>query len=562
MRGDAPAVCRAAGITSALFALCVACSEPAPVSSASVSPASPSTAPAAVSPREPPIPAFVVFTSDDGHEHTTVIPLDPSRDVRRETGYWILDPSVGGGAAVRSASPEGDALPACVCPDAPDGCSEGELVRRAYPAVGSSARCGCVHRSTDAECDDCPDAERVSGDHVDFSILGTTLVRVGELHEESELANNYYADVEALSLALAGGAGTFPIADPPDGAAFRYCVERDIGPDLRFTIPEVACMRSEGRWFPALSETAQEVEREDAWECRTCSGAFQATASILRGSRLLTFQWNFYGPTVIVWTAPTRTRCPSPADACGPREGFPTLAYGVRQPYDGHYWIATSGFAALVGVHGDVLLRGEAAPVRGAGALALGDALGVHFLADVGPILAGMDAFARESTAAATLAAAARCTSDADCLGLGSCDVACLDGACVRRDPSACDAEHACDPGLECSPDRRCVRVDVDRELVDTHGGRDWGARCVEHLRAGDLEAAQSACERGLAMATEDRVRGALLYNLGRCAEERGSSAEARDLYERSLVARPDSEATRARLTSLSDEGDAALGPE
>lgn len=358
---------------------------------------------------------------------------------------------------------------------------------------------------------------RASGDLTDFSILGTTLVRVGELNEQGEGANVYYADAEALSLTLAGGTGTFPVSDPGD-PGFRYCIESDVGPDLHFRIPEVACMRAGGRWFPARSETQEEVEAESPSECRACRTPPQATASILRGGRLTTFHWSYFGPTEIVWTVPSPSQCPSPNDTCGSREGFPTMSYDVARPYEGHYWIANDGAAALVGEHGGVLLRGETATVRAAGALALGDALGVHFYADVRPLLEGMSAYATARPA----------PPEGDCGHVA----AAVNGAGAGAGVGA---------------------EDVDHDLVDTHGGRDFGARCTEHLRAGELDAAVRACERGLAIATEDRVRGALLFNLGRCAELRGAQSEARSFYERSLAVRPDNAVTREHLEALGE---------
>jgi hypothetical protein len=80
---------------------------------------------------------------------------------------------------------------------------------------------------------------------------------------------------------------------------------------------------------------------------------------------------------------------------------------------------------------------------------------------------------------------------------------------------------------------------------------REWGDRCVLHLRAGRLDAAEAACFAGLAEGGSDRTRGALTYNLGRIEEEREAPERALDYYRRSDRLRPDHPEVRARIGEL-----------
>lgn len=92
-----------------------------------------------------------------------------------------------------------------------------------------------------------------------------------------------------------------------------------------------------------------------------------------------------------------------------------------------------------------------------------------------------------------------------------------------------------------------------DSTFIDAQGGRAWGNRCFAHLAANRLDAAQAACDRGLAQATDQAVRGSLLYNLGRVAEARGERGRARELYRRSLAARPGNRVVQGRLDALGE---------
>lgn len=68
------------------------------------------------------------------------------------------------------------------------------------------------------------------------------------------------------------------------------------------------------------------------------------------------------------------------------------------------------------------------------------------------------------------------------------------------------------------------------------------------HLR--QLDEAERVTREALDLTTSDRTKGALLYNLGRIAEERGDAAAAVEHYTRSLAAR-DNRTVKRRLEKL-----------
>ncbi|PCC70469.1 hypothetical protein SAMN02745121_06612 [Nannocystis exedens] len=86
-----------------------------------------------------------------------------------------------------------------------------------------------------------------------------------------------------------------------------------------------------------------------------------------------------------------------------------------------------------------------------------------------------------------------------------------------------------------------------DQGFKDRRGGRDRGNRCFAHFKTGPDDAAEAACMQGLAVATDDVVRGAIYHSLGRIAEERGND-EAAAIYYRTSLALRDDEATAERF--------------
>jgi tetratricopeptide (TPR) repeat protein len=89
-----------------------------------------------------------------------------------------------------------------------------------------------------------------------------------------------------------------------------------------------------------------------------------------------------------------------------------------------------------------------------------------------------------------------------------------------------------------------------DRGRGDRRGGREWGNRCFSHFKARRYDAAEAACAQGLAIATDEAVRGAIFHSLGRISEARGDVDAALVYYRTSLALRPD-EATEKRLERL-----------
>ncbi|MCH9686705.1 MAG: tetratricopeptide repeat protein [Deltaproteobacteria bacterium] len=82
---------------------------------------------------------------------------------------------------------------------------------------------------------------------------------------------------------------------------------------------------------------------------------------------------------------------------------------------------------------------------------------------------------------------------------------------------------------------------------------RAWGNRCFSHIKAGQLDAAEAACFYGLVVGGSDGTRGALAYNLGRIEEARGDRDRALAYYERSNDLRPGNTTVEARLKALHD---------
>ncbi|MCB9701205.1 MAG: tetratricopeptide repeat protein [Myxococcales bacterium] len=71
---------------------------------------------------------------------------------------------------------------------------------------------------------------------------------------------------------------------------------------------------------------------------------------------------------------------------------------------------------------------------------------------------------------------------------------------------------------------------------------------------AGDLGKAERFTRQAIGAATEDRTRGAALYNLGRIHEDRGERDEAATAYKRSIALRPN-DTVSARLAALESAG-------
>ena len=203
--------------------------------------------------------------------------------------------------------------------------------------------------------------------------------------------------------------------------------------------------------------------------------------------------------------------CPSAADPCGDPAAFAV---------DGEFWVGSDERAALQWREG-LALAGPGQPPRAVGALGPAERkrlIGVRYHGDAAPLLAA-------------LRSAPPASGPADDFPLGL--------------PAARGAD---------APEILALAPD-DRDFADPGPGSGWGNRCFAHFKAKRLDAAQAACERGLIaaqQASDDSVRGAIYYTLGRIAEARRQLDAAVVLYRTSLALR-DNDATRARYRELTE---------
>lgn len=149
-----------------------------------------------------------------------------------------------------------------------------------------------------------------------------------------------------------------------------------------------------------------------------------------------------------------------------------------------------------------------------------------------------------------------QCIDDVGCevqtMPLAEFDWRCEIAACHEGDSEGDLCPPSCYDGSEdIAEDATGELAPEDRGFHDIAGGRGWGERCYRHLQARRFSAARAACHRGLAVAEDDHVAGALRYNLGRVAEEQGEIDEARREYQRSLELRPNNRTVQRRLDGL-----------
>lgn len=302
--------------------------------------------------------------------------------------------------------------------------------------------------------------------------------------------------------------------------------------------------------------------------------------------------------------------CPSPLDPCGDPAPF-----GDRLSDAEAWWVSPDGrFALSTAGTGFVVHEREApgpAAVQAERAGSIG-VQGVLFFPNAAFVAAAMahdftpaPAFPPGSGQACdrddecpggevcdgiALLCVQRCDSDDDCAWLERCGARChADGRCGPAPTGRCDeTEFPCEPGFyciegvcascrsddDCATGRcregRCVGeclgdVDcdgspcVDERCLDAEAPRcepgltaqQFGERCWAELGAGRLEEAERLCRCGLTLQPSSRVRGALLYNLGRIAEQRGDVHSAAARYRESLEARGENAEVRRRLEAL-----------
>ena len=91
----------------------------------------------------------------------------------------------------------------------------------------------------------------------------------------------------------------------------------------------------------------------------------------------------------------------------------------------------------------------------------------------------------------------------------------------------------------------------ADQGYVDAKKGAGWGNRCFAHIKAGDLDFARAACQRGLALGPGPYVHGAILYSLAVAEQKAGNDEAACAHLRASLRVRPGSAPVRKKLNAL-----------
>jgi hypothetical protein len=348
------------------------------------------------------------------------------------------------------------------------------------------------------------------------SLAGGVLYGLGGLEDNEGCTGAHIASTFSRARPLVAGAAPF------ENAVHGTCFSRvlDAPGDPEQVLAEARCAAAsddDEEEDEEDEEDDDEYEDDPCRECRAQAGDEGVALYVRHGQRIavgtnLSIFWELSWVDAQPLTA---ANCPGPNDPCGDPSGFP----GIESYPD--WWIATDGSVALVVRDGQTWIwpRG-AEPMAVDAGLDVDNVLGVRFHADVSPLVRTADAEVPELEGERP-----ECSVDED----------------------ADDDEEAAD---EDAPPTS-VLAPEDASFTDTHGGRDWGNRCFEHLRADALDAAEAACARGVAMATEPAVLGALHYNVGRIAEARGDTAAAIASYERSLAARPGNRTVTERLDAL-----------
>lgn len=498
-------------------------------------------------------PGFVVVAGPDD-PHTLVVPLDPAVALRSADVMLVLDGTRRSIVALAPAEPEAWVNRAGVRP-CPEGC-ERTCAREMYGwaraeidpatfAITMGTDCGACVRTVvedeDAEQDEEEDEEQDEG--ACFSAGGAVASIVGgrafvpvDAHDECGGYNLYSLDL-----------ATFPVgsdawAAPGWPHAFTQCDDGEHPDWGAFDQPfgDDGCARRASGTFTDCGFCSEEASFVvvTAW-----NGTLHYTGAGPRGGA------NGGSP---MWRAevPLRPRtCPSSEDPCGDPAPFAS-ALGETSD-ERRFWITTPGSAALLierdparpgGSLVRVLRSGEATASREQPVpFAPRDVISVRFHADVASLARTID-------------------HGLEALGAPSqCDAAAAPAPPPASTPPTTSATAGTPAPCELGARREeteCVPLALapeDATFEDPRGGSGWGDRCVAHLRAGELDAAEAACAHGLAVADRASTRGALLYNLGRVGEARGDRAMARRAYEQSLAVRPGNAPTQQALDALGD---------
>lgn len=549
-------------------------------------PADPDEEAAPVAPAAPPMAAFLVY----GPESTTLVPLDPAGAPRTAPGHFVASVEAPREVVHRVVPASGPAIgiPACACGTIEGACL-GSAVQRTIH-VGDRVRVddsGCPCWSTpestawprrprypvDQNGESMGPCDEVRGPDPVVSVVGGRLYTAAwgssiddPCARDAESLNVYDAWGEELPL-VGGAMAPLPSEGP------RRCE----GGEER---PRGGPVCAPRRRDDGDEETGDPC---DPYRIDFAYGALEdgRFCRIERGADPM-------GENVTCETCVevSPARCPSALDPCGDPAPFrDAFARGAS------WWVATDGRAALVVAAREARLLVASAPPRTL-ALERRAIVGVLFHPDAGGILAAMthdgsiadasppracrdDGACRDGRVCTNGACHPRCSRDADCDRSGQCGARCRDSRCgpvpdgrcgddapcvggfVCANGACVDPEAEADEGAECPHDRACASYEACESgrcalLVCDPGQEPRAAAeaCSRARRAGDALAVRS-CRCALQAAVDDRVRGAIEYELGRIEEDAGDAAAAQDHYERSLVLRPN-DVVRARLDGLS----------
>jgi len=106
--------------------------------------------------------------------------------------------------------------------------------------------------------------------------------------------------------------------------------------------------------------------------------------------------------------------------------------------------------------------------------------------------------------------------------------------------------------GKECKPiPKPSDLAPEDVGFVDDRAGFHWGDRCYKHFKAGALNHARAACQKGLEAGPEPKIRGMILFNLGLVDEAAGDKKAACEWVRQSIAVRPGVTAVQAKFDGL-----------
>ncbi len=549
---------------------------PTPTVPDAVPVAAPEVAPAPDAPAPRPLPAFLVY----GPESTTLVPLDPDEAPRTAPGHFVASLEAPREVVHRVVPASGPAvgIPACACGTIEGACLGSAILRTIHAGErvrvdDSFCPCWSTPESTawprrprypvDQNGESLGPCDEVRGPDPVVSLVS------GRLYTSawgSSIDEPCARDAESLNVYDAWGE-ELPLVDaamaplPTEGP--RRC---DSGEERA----------RGGRVCPARRSGRDEDGEETGDPCDPARIDFEHAAlddgrycRIERGADPM-------GDNVTCETCVdvSPARCPSALDPCGDPTPFRD-AFGRGESW----WVATDGRAALVaGARGSRLLVGGEPPRDVA--LERSAIVGVLFHPDAAGILAAMthdasieapappracedDGGCRDGRVCTNGACHPRCSRDEDCDRSGQCGARCRDSRCAPVPDGRCGDDTPCEDGFACASGA-CVDPDAALDADEDEGdgdsalaaGCDGSAdpraaaeACSRARRAAEPEAAAS-CRCALATATDPRLRGAVLYELGRLAEDEGDLASARDHYSRSLAVRPN-DVVRERLAAV-----------